>query len=84
MAKKDFEEIKKEVKKLVAETTKVAEKDLKEDASFVDDLGIDSMMALEVIVALEKRYRLIIPEEKIQTVRTLRDVYNLLEELIAK
>lgn len=82
MPKKDFAEVRKEVKKLVSEVTKVPEKDLKEDVSFVDDLGIDSMMALEVIVALEKKYRVIIPEEKISAVRSMNDVYAILEELL--
>ena len=57
MAEKDFAEIKKEVKKLVSDITKVPEKDLKDDALFVEDLDIDSMMALEIIAGFEKKYQ---------------------------
>lgn len=82
MAKKDFEEIKKEVKKLVSDITKVPEKDLIDEASFIEELGIDSMMALEIIVGIEKKYRKVIPEEKISTVRSMSDVYKLLQEIL--
>lgn len=84
MVKKSLEEIKKEVKKLIAEITEIPEKDLKEDAKFVEDLGIDSMMALEVVASLEKKYRITIPEDDIPTVRSLGNVYALLEKLLMK
>ena len=84
MAKKSPEEIKKEVKALICEITEVPEKDLKEDAKFVEDLGIDSMMALEIVASLEKKYRIVIPEDDIPTVRSLGNVYALLEKLIKK
>lgn len=82
MAKKDFAEIKLEVKKLVSDTTKVPEKDLKDNALFVEDLDIDSMMALELIASIEKKYRVIVPEEKITAIRNMQSVYDLLEELL--
>ncbi|MDD2689047.1 MAG: acyl carrier protein [Candidatus Omnitrophica bacterium] len=84
MPKKNIEELKKEIKKLVSEIAEVSEDELKEDARFTEDLGIDSMMALEIIASLEKKYKLIIPEEKIPTIRSLKNVYDLLEELYLK
>jgi len=84
MPKKNIEELKKEIKKLVSEIAEVSEEDLKEDAMFTEDLGIDSMMALEIIASLEKKYKLIIPEEKIPTIRSLKNVYDLLEEVYLK
>ena len=84
MAKKSFDEIKKEIKKMVSEITEIPEKDFKEDAKFVEDLGIDSMMALEVVASLEKKYKITIPEDDIPTVRSLGNVYVLLEKLLMK
>lgn len=81
MSKKSSDEIKKEVKKMVADITKIPLKDLKDNAAFVEELGIDSMMALEIIAGIEKKYRVVIPEEKITTVRSMQNVYVLLEEL---
>lgn len=82
MAKRSLEEIKKEVKKLVSEITEISESELKEDARFAEDLGVDSMMALEIIASLEKKYKLVIPEEKIPAIRSLQNVYDLLDELL--
>ena len=85
MVKKiDFEQIKKEVRQLVSEISEVPIEDLKDEARFSEDLGVDSMMALEIIASLEKKYKIVIPEEKIPTVRSLKNVYELLEGIIKK
>lgn len=73
--------IKQEIKTLVSEITEIPEEELKEDASFFEDLGVDSMMALEIVASIEKKYKLVIPEEKIPTIRSLEDVYRLFDEL---
>lgn len=77
---KNFEEIKKEVKKLVAQITELPEEKLTEEAKFVEDLGVDSMMALEIVASIEKKYKVLIPEEEIPKARSLKDIYALLEE----
>lgn len=84
MVKKSFEEIKKEVKKLISEIAEVSEEELKEEARFTEDLGVDSMMALEIVASIEKKYKVVIPEDKIPTIRSLNNVYSLLGELIKK
>jgi len=84
MAKKDFAEIKKEVKKLVSEITEVPEDQLKDEARFTEDLGVDSMMALEIVASIEKKYKIVIPEDKIPTIRNLKNVFELLEQLMEK
>lgn len=84
MAKKDFAEIKKEVRSLVSEITEIPEGELKDDARFTEDLGVDSMMALEIVASIEKKYKVVIPEEKIPTVRSLQNVYDLLEQIMRK
>lgn len=84
MAKKDIADIKQEVKQMVAEITELSMDKLTDDARFVEDLGIDSMMALEIVAGLEKKYRIVIPEEDIPTVRSLSNVYGLMEKLIKK
>ena len=76
------DKIKSEVKALVAEITEVPLEELTEEATFVEDLGIDSMMALEVVASIEKKYQKPIPEGKIPTLRSLKDIYALLEELL--
>jgi len=80
----NLEEAKKEIKKLVAEIAERTEEEVKEDALFAEDLGIDSMMALEIVASIEKKYKLVIPEEEIPNIRSLRNVYDLLEKLQEK
>ncbi|MCX7926538.1 MAG: acyl carrier protein [Candidatus Omnitrophica bacterium] len=75
----DFEKIKQEVKKIVLEITELPENKLSEDAKFVEDLGVDSMMALEIVASIEKKYKVVIPEEEIPTIRCLNDIYRVLE-----
>lgn len=82
MAKKDFEEIKKEVRKLVSEITEVSEDKLKDDAKFVEDLGVDSMMALEIVASIEKKYRITVPEEEIPRIHSLSNIFELLSKTI--
>lgn len=82
MAKKTLDELKQEVKKMISEITELPAEKLKEDARFAEDLGVDSMMALEIVASLEKKYKITIPEEDIPNVRSLKNVYELMEKLL--
>lgn len=85
MAKKvNFSQMKAEIKKMIAEVGEISEGEITEDARFAEDLGVDSMMALEIVATIEKKYRIAIPEEEIPKIRSLKDVYNLLEGLLTK
>ncbi|WP_062214283.1 acyl carrier protein [Streptomyces sp. NBRC 109706] len=50
--------------------------ELTDDAVFSEDLGIDSLMALEVVVALEKKYQLRFVEAELRQVTSLRQAYE--------
>ena len=50
---------------------------------FFNDLGLDSLVALEIIAAIEKKYRIEIPEEKISDITSLDQVIELVNELVA-
>ena len=82
MGKIDFSEVKKEVSKIVIQITEVSEDTLTEEAKFAEDLGVDSMMALEIIASIEKKYKIVIPEAEIPRIRCLKDVYGLLEKVM--
>ncbi|MBU0503604.1 MAG: acyl carrier protein [Candidatus Omnitrophota bacterium] len=82
MAKDSFVEVKKEVKKKVSEIIEVDENKLKDESKFVEDLGVDSMMALEIVASIEKKYKISIPEVDIPKIRCLNDIYELLEKTI--
>ena len=79
MAKKEVSSnIEAEVRKIISDITEVPEEELKPQARFVEDLGLDSMMALELVAAIEKRYKVAIPEEKIPELTCLQKIYDIL------
>ena len=79
-----LEETKKNIKAIVAEILEVPESKLSDDARFFEDLNVDSMMALEIVASIEKKLKIIIPEEDIPKLRSLKDVYEALDRLKAK
>ena len=70
------------VKKIVCEAINEEEELLKSDASLVEEYHIDSMMALGIMVALEKEFNIYIPEEDIAEFDTLEDIISLTKEHI--
>jgi acyl carrier protein len=63
-----------EVKKLIADITEIPVEKLTPEVDFFKDLGIDSLKAIEIVAAFEKKYRIIIPEKDIPNIRNLRQV----------
>lgn len=70
-----------EIKKLVAEITEVPVEKITPDADFFTDLGVDSLKAIEIVAAFEKKYRAIIPEKDIPKIRTLRQIIEYTKNL---
>ena len=71
--------IEERVKKIIIEQLGVKEEDIKSEASFVDDLGADSLDTVELVMALEEEFDTEIPDEeaeKITTVQAAIDYIN--------
>src|SRR3989338_11075695 len=68
-----------EIKKLVAKIIEVEPEKILPDTIFVEDLGADSMMALEIMAALEKKYNITIPEEDLPKMSNLKQVTQLVK-----
>ncbi|MDK0521931.1 acyl carrier protein [Streptomyces sp. ML-6] len=69
-----------QLRALIAEVLDVEVSDIADDTNFADDLEIDSLMALEVVVVLEKRYQVKLREEELKQVTCLKAAYDLLEQ----
>ena len=82
MPKEKLKDVNQEVRKMIAEIAEVPEERITEDVNLADDLGVDSMMALEIVAAIEKKYRVKVSEQKIPAIRSFRNVVELLEELV--
>ena len=49
------------------------------DAHLIQDVGADSMMALEILAAMEKKYKIVIPEDKLKDMTTVNKIIELVE-----
>jgi acyl carrier protein len=68
---------------LVADVLDVEPEALTDDSHFVDDFGVDSLVALELAIALERRYGVAIAEDEIAGVRRMPDVVDLVQGKVA-
>ncbi len=64
--------IEERVKKIIIEQLGVKEEDVKNAASFVDDLGADSLDAVELVMALEEEFDTEIPDEEAEKITTVQ------------
>ncbi|MFA5338499.1 MAG: acyl carrier protein [Candidatus Omnitrophota bacterium] len=80
----NMDKVKEEMRNLVAEISEKPIEEIKDDARFSEDLGIDSMMALEIVASIEKKYKVVIPEAEIPNMRSLQNVYDLLGKISGK
>ena len=78
----DEKTLENEVRALIAEIVEIEPEKITQEANFVEDLAMDSMMALEILAALEKKYKIRIPEDKLMRLRNLREAINLAKESI--
>ncbi len=67
------ENLEKDITAIVAEVTELDENEIweKRDADFFKDLEIDSLLALEILALIEKKYKVQIPEEKLVDITSL-------------
>ena len=72
----------KAVIEILIEQLGVREEQLTQDARLTDDLGADSLTVVEITLAVEERFNLSIPDEQWERVSTVRDLFELLAELL--
>jgi acyl carrier protein len=64
------------VKKIVVEQLGVNEEDVTDSASFVDDLGADSLDTVELVMALEEEFECEIPDEEAEKITTVQQAVD--------
>lgn len=68
------------IKKIIEEQLGVEGEKIKEEASFIDDLGADSLDIVELVMAMEEEYDIEIPDEDAEKLKTVGDVVNYLKD----
>lgn len=80
----DLAQTRLDVRQIIADIVEVAPEQVGDDTPLGDELGVDSLMALEIVANIEKKYRVKIPEERLQQVKTLNDTVALAQEYIER
>ena len=71
-----MENIEQRVRKIVSEQLGVNEADIKNESSFVDDLGADSLDTVELVMALEEEFETEIPDDEAEKITTVQNAID--------
>jgi acyl carrier protein len=76
--------VEQKVKQIIVEQLGVDESQVDATASFVDDLGADSLDIVELVMAFEEAFELDIPDEDAEKIRTVKDAIDYIEGKLSK
>jgi len=76
------QDLDKQIKEIIARVIELDAGEITPDADFINDLGVDSLKAIEITGAIEKAFRVVVPEEKIRDIRTLNQAVSLTKQLL--
>ncbi|HKZ53437.1 MAG TPA: acyl carrier protein [Candidatus Acidoferrales bacterium] len=72
--------VREKVKQIIVEQLGVDEAEVTETASFVDDLGADSLDTVELVMAFEEAFSIEIPDEDAEKITTVKDAIEYIEK----
>lgn len=73
-------ELEKQVISLISKSLKIPEDNIKQDSSFVDDLGADSLDIVELVMAMEDEFQIDIPDKDAESIKTVKDAVSYIKE----
>lgn len=68
------------LKEIISEKTGARPEDIKTTTHFVEDLGADSLEIVRIIMAIEDRFKIEIPDEDMEKIATFQDAINYIKE----
>ena len=74
------DQIRAEVKRLIAEITEREPEEITDSASFGEDLGIDSLTGMEIMLAIDVKLKTNLPDQEFAKVKTMNDVVALVQQ----
>ncbi len=80
----DHATVEKEITSIVAEVTEMSDEEIweKRDVDYFNDIGLDSLLALEILAMIEKKYKVQIPEEKLADMTSLQQTIDISKEVL--
>lgn len=72
--------VREKVKQIIVEQLGVDEAEVTDTASFVDDLGADSLDTVELVMAFEEAFSIEIPDEEAEKISTVKDAIEYIEK----
>jgi len=78
------DQIRSEVKRLIANVTEREPEEVSDTATFSEELGVDSLMAMEVMIAVDKKFKIDIPEEEFNKATNVNESVALVQYWLAK
>jgi acyl carrier protein len=74
------DEIRTAIRSSVNRITGISSEEIQDTSSYRDDLGLDSLSMLELTVDIEYAFKIKVPEERLQDIRTVNDTIQLVQE----
>lgn len=78
------EQIEKEIISILSEVSGVEEQEIRPDTDLAKDLEIDSIKAIEITVAIEKKFKISVRDEDVPRIMTLRQAVDLVGQLLGQ
>jgi acyl carrier protein len=79
----DVNHIRQTIRESVHRITGIAPSEIHDTSNYREDLGLDSLSALEVVIDLEYAFKIKVAEERIQTIGTVQDTIDVVQEYLA-
>lgn len=77
-------EVKAKIKEIISTVSSIPVEDIADNASYADDLGLDSLTLLEIGVDMDYEFKLGLPEEQLQHIRSVQDAFDVVMETLVE
>ena len=77
-------EVKAKIKEIISTVSSIPVSDIDDRASYAGDLGLDSLTLLEIGVDMDYEFKLGLPEERLQHIRSVQDAYEVVMETLGQ
>ncbi len=80
----EISQVKAKIKEIISNVSGIPVEDIADNASYSDDLGLDSLTLLEIGVDMDYELKLGVPEERLQHIRSVQDAFDLVMETLGE